>query len=62
MDRCHATFGVSGDGYGLYPFNGAALDQLVELASPGEFQPREILREVIRAPLETAEEELPSGR
>jgi hypothetical protein len=60
-DQCHATFGMSGDGYGLYPFNEAALDRLVELASPGEFRPREILREVIRAPLEIAEEELPTG-
>lgn len=59
--RCHATFGVSRDGYGLYPFNGAALDRLVELANPDAFQPREILREVIRDPLETAEDELPSG-
>ncbi|MFI6603534.1 hypothetical protein ACIBHX_45515 [Nonomuraea sp. NPDC050536] len=59
--RCHATFGASEDGYGFYPFNGAAVDRLVELASPGGFQPREILREVIRGPLETAEDELPSG-
>ncbi|MFD1547344.1 ATP-binding protein [Nonomuraea guangzhouensis] len=59
--RCHATFGASTDDYGFYPFNGAAIDRLVELASPGDFQPREILREVIRGPLETAEEELPSG-
>jgi len=58
--RCHETFGKSSDGYGLYPFNGGAIDQLVDLASPGGFQPREILREVIRAPLEVAEEELPS--
>lgn len=59
--RCHATFGASTDGYGLYPFNGTAIDRLVELASPGGFQPREILREVIRGPLETAEDELPTG-
>lgn len=60
LDRCHETFGKSGDGYGLYPFNGTAIDQLVDLASHGGFQPREILREVIRAPLEVAEDELPS--
>ncbi len=61
LGRCHETFGKSGDGYGFYPFNGAAIDQLIDLASPGDFQPREILREVIRAPLEVAEEELPSA-
>lgn len=60
LSRCHETFGKSNDGYGLYPFNGVAVDQLIDLASPGGFQPREILREVIRAPLEVAEEELPS--
>ena len=61
LSRCHETFGASDDRYGFYPFNGAAIDRLVDLASPGDFQPREILREVIRAPLEVAEEELPSG-
>ena len=61
LRRCHDTFGASEDGYGFYPFNGAAIDRLVELASPGDFQPRAVLREVIRAPLDVAEEELPSG-
>ena len=42
------------------PSTALRYDRLVELASPGDFQPREILREVIRAPLEIAEEELPS--
>ena len=58
---CHRTFGTSSERYGLYPFNGSAVNRLIELASPGEFQPRQILRQVIRAPLETAEEELPSS-
>ena len=57
---CHKTFGASEDRYGFYPFNGAAIDRLVDLASPGDFQPRAVLREVIRAPLDVAEQELPS--
>ena len=61
MRPCHDTFGASEDHHGLYPFNGAAIDRLIDLASPGDFQPRAVLREVIRAPLEVAEEELPSG-
>ena len=61
LRRCHDTFGASEDGYGFYPFNGAAIDRLVDLASPGDFQPRAVLREVIRLPLDVAEEELPSG-
>ncbi|KOX17972.1 hypothetical protein ADK67_37400 [Saccharothrix sp. NRRL B-16348] len=60
-EQCHETFGTSSLGHGLYPFNGIALDRLVELASAEEFKPREILRQVIRASLDTAEEELPVG-
>src|SRR5581483_9230732 len=48
-------------GHGLYPFNVAAVDRMVRLASPESFRPREILRTVLREPLETAENELPSG-
>ena len=61
LGPCHETFGASEDRYGFYPFNGAAIDRLVDLASPGDFQPRAVLREVIRFPLDVAEEELPSG-
>lgn len=59
--QCHETFGTSSLGHGLYPFNGVALDRLIDLASGNEFTPRQILRQVIRAPLDTAEEELPVG-
>lgn len=58
-DRCHPAFGVTSEGHGLFPFNAAAVDHLVALASPADFDPRNILREVIRAPLEVAEAELP---
>jgi hypothetical protein len=61
QERCHNAFGVSRDNYGLYPLNEIAVDRLIKLASSGEFRPREILRQVIRAPLEVAEEELPVG-
>jgi len=57
-DRCHPAFGVTNEGHGLFPFNAAAVDHLVALASPGDFDPRNILREVVRAPLEVAEAEL----
>jgi hypothetical protein len=59
--RCHEAFGESSDHYGLYPLNEIAVDRLIKLASPGEFRPREILRQVIRASLEVAERELPIG-
>jgi hypothetical protein len=59
---CHETFGTTSAGHGLYPFNAAAVDRMVRLASPEGFRPREILRTVLREPLETAENELPSGQ
>jgi hypothetical protein len=58
IDQCHATFGATSEGHGLFPFNRPAVDRLIELASPAGFDPRGILREVVRAPLEVAEAEL----
>ena len=58
-DRCHPAFGVTSEGHGLFPFNAAAVDRLVALASPTDFHPRNILRDVVRAPLDVAEAELP---
>jgi hypothetical protein len=60
-DRCHTAFGHTNAGHGLFPFNADAVDRMVQLASPEEFDPRNILRQVIRFPLEVAEEELPRG-
>jgi hypothetical protein len=57
-DQCHPAFGVTSEGHGLFPFNAAAVDHLVGLANPTDFQPRQILKGVIRAPLEVAEDEL----
>ncbi|MEV8504470.1 ATP-binding protein [Actinoplanes sp. NPDC051475] len=57
-DRCHPAFGVTREGHGLFPFNAAAVDHLVALASPRSFDPRNILRTVIREPLAVAEAEL----
>lgn len=57
-ERCHDAFGASRLGHGYFPFNANALDRMINLASPEGFDPRNILREVIRAPLEVAEDEL----
>lgn len=59
--ECHAAFGHSPQGYGYYPFNEQAVDRLVKLASDEHFDPRNVIREVIRDPLDVAEEELPEG-
>jgi hypothetical protein len=58
QSACHETFGTSESGYGLYPLNANAVDNLVQLATPNAFRPREILREVIRYPLGVAEDEI----
>jgi hypothetical protein len=60
VDECHATFGSSEEGYGYYPYNRTAVDRLVRLASPNNFDPRSVIREVIRDPMEVASEELPA--
>jgi len=58
VESCHGAFGTAPGHFGLFPFNGNAIDRLVSLASSDGFQPREVLREVIRLPLDTAETEL----
>lgn len=44
---CHGSFGVSADGFGLYPFNRAALTRVVHSVAPQEnpyaFVPRTVL-------------------
>ncbi|MGS2616367.1 protein DpdH [Micromonospora sp. LZ34] len=60
---CHEAFGVSEDGYGLFPFNWEALRRAVE-STAGEddtFNPRRVIGRVIRPVLEDAES-LATGR
>lgn len=45
--ECHATFGASSEGYGLYPFNRPAIDRLVAAASPDRFDPRAVVRSLV---------------
>ncbi|WP_133867128.1 protein DpdH [Ilumatobacter fluminis] len=45
--ECHATFGASTEGYGLYPFNEAAVDRFTAALSSDRFDPREVVRELI---------------
>ena len=47
QESCHDTFGVSRDGYGLYPFNGSAVARFVRALSTERFDPRDVVREVI---------------
>lgn len=44
---CHAAFGASAEGYGLYPFDRAAVSRFVSVLSPARFDPRLIVRELV---------------
>lgn len=44
--ECHDTFGVSREGYGLYPYNASTLDRLIPAVSPERFDPRDVVREL----------------
>jgi hypothetical protein len=56
--ECHDAFGASTDGFGYFPFNGNAIGQLTHLVSSKTFRPRDILRRVIRAGVQVADNEL----
>jgi hypothetical protein len=64
VEECHASFGRSAEGYGYYPLNDKAVDRLVALASrhiAPHFDPRYVIRDAIRDPLEVAWDELKPG-
>ena len=46
-DRCHESFSVSSEGYGLYPFNEVAIDRFVSGLSELRFDPRQVVRELV---------------
>lgn len=55
MDDCHAAFGVSRDGFGLYPYNELAIARGVQLTAdprnPSLLNPRRVLSRMIRGVL-----------
>ena len=60
--QCHETFGTSEEGYGLYPYNPAALDQFVASLSEKRFDPREVVRELVNRFLLLAATDLQRGK
>ncbi|MFX0540047.1 protein DpdH [Ornithinimicrobium sp. Y1847] len=60
--ECHSAFGQVG-GYGLFPFNPAALDRAIKSQSTdGSFVARDVLTRVLRPVLHRDEAEINSGR
>jgi hypothetical protein len=58
---CHAGFGAI-DGMGLYPFNATALERMRERTSTGVFNPRTLIKDVLRHTLEYHRSDLEQGR
>jgi hypothetical protein len=59
---CHASFGEV-DGYGLFPFNAAALDRAIKSQSAdGSFVARNVLTRVLRPVLHRDQAEIERGR
>ena len=60
--KCHASFGEVG-GYGLFPFNAAALDRAIKSQSAsGSFVARNVLTRVLRPVLYRDQAEIEHGR
>ena len=59
--HCHETFGRSDEGYGLYPYNPAAVDRFVTSLSSERFDPREVVRELVHRFLTVAASDIPRG-
>ena len=59
--ECHETFGSSEEGYGLYPFNPAAVNRFVASLSVERFDPRVVVREMINRFLTVASSDFSRG-
>lgn len=58
---CHAGFGQI-DGVGLYPFNAKAIEQMRDRVNTGVFNPRTLIKDVLRYTLEYHRSDLEEGR
>lgn len=58
---CHAGFGQI-DGIGLYPFNAKAIERMRDRVNTGVFNPRTLIRDVLRYTLEYHRSDLKEGR
>lgn len=59
--NCHEAFGISAEGFGLYPFNLTAIDKLVASLSPDRFDPRLVVRELVNRFLLICGKDIPRG-
>lgn len=59
--HCHETFGRSQEGYGLYPYNPAAVNRFVASLSSERFDPRDVVRQLVDRFLIVASSDLQRG-
>ncbi len=57
---CHTGFGHV-QGMGLYPFNSKALEQMFSRVNPDEFNPRILIRDVLKYTLENSIDDIENG-
>ena len=60
QQQCHEAFGSAG-GYGLYPFNSIAIRRMLEQVSGKLFNPRLLLKDVLRHTIESYSDHLARG-
>jgi hypothetical protein len=60
-EPCHEAFGAA-DGMGLYPFGPVALRRMAERMSPDGFNPRKLLKEVLKHTLQNGTDDLEQGK
>ncbi|MEA5506975.1 protein DpdH [Halotia wernerae UHCC 0503] len=58
---CHTGFGHV-QGMGLYPFNSKALEQMFSRVNPDEFNPRILIKDVLKYTLENSIDDIENGR
>jgi hypothetical protein len=58
---CHAGFGDV-NGLGLYPFTTKALEQMLHRVNPGDFNPRILIKDVLKYTLENSLDDIRKGR
>jgi energy-coupling factor transporter ATP-binding protein EcfA2 len=57
---CHAGF-EEADGFGLYPFTSEALEQMLARVNPGNFNPRILIKDVLKWTLENSVADIEGG-
>lgn len=61
QEPCHAGFGQA-KGFGIYPFTAKAIERMLERVSGGRFNPRLIIKDILRHTLENYADSLAGGQ